>query len=71
MLSLHEDVLDFYLNERTARPFEGPDGRLRLVKPFVEFNGTITEAAPTERNRVLVARWSVDLMGRITVQPIK
>jgi hypothetical protein len=71
MLSLHEDVLHVYLRKRPARPFEGPDGRLVQAKRFVEFNGTITEELPTDRERVLVARWSVDLMGRITVQPLK
>jgi hypothetical protein len=70
MLSLHEDVLQVYLRERQPRPFKDPDGRLAKVKQFVEFDGTITEEASTERKRVLVARWSVDLMGRITVQPV-
>jgi hypothetical protein len=70
MLSLHEDVLDLYLRACPTRPFEGPEGQRAKVKRFVEFNGTITEEAPTERKRVLVARWSVDLMGRITVQPV-
>jgi hypothetical protein len=71
MLSLHEDVLDLYLSECPARPFDGPDGQSAKVKQFVEFNGTITEEALTDPKRVLVARWSVDLMGRITVQLIK
>ena len=49
MLSLHEDVLDLYLRACPTRAFEGPDGQRAKVKRFVEFNGTITEEAPTER----------------------
>jgi hypothetical protein len=69
MLSLHEDVLSIYQRKRPAKPLKVSGGHDVETKRFVEFNGTITETT-TDGERVMVARWSIDLMGRITVRPL-
>jgi hypothetical protein len=35
---------------------------------FVEFDGTVTEKVRGEHERRVVARWSIDLVGRISIR---
>lgn len=69
MLPIHKDVLEAYLSELGDRRDWLDNGWFPVQNFSVEFNGTITEArtsAPSER--IVVARWSVDLIGRISIK---
>ncbi len=61
VLPIHKEVLEVFFSERGYRA-DAWAGRC-----VVEFNGTITEPA-LEGERVVVARWSIDLLGRISVR---
>ena len=66
MRPIREDVLEAYLSEFGGRRDKADHGWRPIRESFVEFNGTITEAKVTDPSeRVVVARWSVDLVGRI------
>ncbi len=69
MLPIQRDVLQVYLNKRGdlgGRTTENQ--RPSSCKSNVEFDGTITEASRDDAERVVVARWSIDLLGRISVR---
>ncbi len=69
MLAIHKEVLQAYLNKRGDRLEWIDDQRpASKNKSNVEPDGTITEASPNEMERVVVARWSIDLLGRISVR---
>ncbi len=62
MLPIHKEVLEVFFNKRGYRADAWAAGRC-----VVEFNGTVTEPA-LDGERVVVARWSIDLLGRISVR---
>jgi hypothetical protein len=67
--SIQTDVLEVYLSEFGGRRDKADNGCRPVRESFVEFNGTITEAKGTDPSeRVVVARWSVDLVGRICIK---
>ncbi len=71
MLPLHREVLDAYLSQCGGR-IEATD-RTQFVTDTcsVEFDGTITETVIGDRDRRVVARWSIDLLGRISIRLLK
>lgn len=68
MLPLHREVLDAYLSQCGGR-VETPD-RMRSVNDTcsVEYDGTIIEKVRGESEPRVVARWSIDLLGRISIR---
>jgi hypothetical protein len=69
MLPIQRDVLQVYLNERGDWGKWATDNQLpKSYKSNIEFDGTITEPSADGAERVVVARWSIDLLGRISVR---
>ncbi len=64
VLPIHKEVLDAYLCEWIV---EADRTRAAIIKRFVEFDGTITEEAIDDGARLVVARGSIDLLGRVSV----
>lgn len=69
VLPIHKEVLEAYLNERDCREDSADKQSSRGQNCSVEFDGTITEAIACDPSgRVVVARWSIDLMDRISIK---
>ncbi len=68
MLPLHREVLDAYISQCGGR-VEATDRPRFLSDTYsVEFDGTSTEEARGDHERRVVARWSIDLLGRISIR---
>ncbi len=69
MLPIHRDVLNAYLNKRGDLTKWTSDNQWpSLHNSSVEPDGAITESSYDNAERVVVARWSIDLLGRISVR---
>ncbi len=69
MLPIHRDVLNAYLTKRRNWTKWNTDNqRPGSRKSSVEPDGTIIETSSDNAERVVVARWSIDLLGRISVR---
>jgi hypothetical protein len=71
MLQLHKDVWDAYWNAVSVRNGEPKNRCTDCGFKCVQFDGTIVESsecAPGDSR--LVARWAVDLTGRIHIKTI-
>ncbi len=70
MLPIHKDVLEAYFSELGGQRVsaEWPSAK----KSSVEYDGTVTEGAESDPcERVVVARWSIDLTGRIWIKLLR
>ena len=69
MLPIHNDVIEAYYRESGCRTECGANAQPGCRKCSVEFNGTVTQAVESHPSqRIVVARWSIDLINRITVE---
>jgi hypothetical protein len=68
VLSIHRDVLEAYLSELgTRRAWADNQGAAKTTS--VEYDGTVTETAESDPwERIVVARWSIDLIGQIHIK---
>ncbi len=67
MLPIHKDVLRAYFSELGGQ--RASAGSKSVKKCSVEYDGTVTEVADSDRTeRIVVARWSIDLTGRIWIK---
>jgi hypothetical protein len=69
VLPIHKEVIEAYYRECGCRTECGAHARPGCQKCSVEFNGTITQVADADPGRrIVVARWSIDLIDRVTVE---
>ncbi len=70
MLPIHKDVLEAYFSELGGQRASASSTSVK--KWAVEYDGTVTEAAEADPcGRVVVARWSIDLTGRIWIKLLR
>ena len=68
VLSIHKDVLEAYLSELGPRR-AWADNQGAGQTTSVEYDGTVTETVNSDPwERVVVARWSIDLIGQIHIR---
>ncbi len=65
MLPIHKDVLKAYFSELGRQMRSDKESS-------VEYDGTVTEIADSDSTeRIVVARWSIDLTGRIWIKILR